>query len=328
MDAAVLAARVLLAAVFAVAGAAKLRDRPGTLRTLAEFGLAPAALPAATLALPAIELVVALAMLVDPAAAPGGVAAAVLLAAFTAGILNALRQGLAPDCGCFGNLSAKPVSRWTVARNLFLLLLALFVAVRGSTAEIGAGLALAALVIALLIALAVSRRRRVATFAGVTVADTVMRGLEPGVPAPEFRLQSAAGGTYSLGSLRERGLPIVVLFLDSGCGSCRELHPHLRRWQRALRDRLALVVVMRGEPSAATALTDEHGVTDVLVDHGFDPLSARFQITSTPSAVVVGSDGRIGSRPVRGAAAIEELVRQTIKLAEDVGKWKQPTAIR
>jgi peroxiredoxin len=153
------------------------------------------------------------------------------------------------------------------------------------------------------------------------------RGLEPGTPAPAFSLPTASGDTCSLEALHERGLPIVLIFIDSGCGSCVELHPHLRRWQRALRDRLSIAVVARGDASAATALAEQHGVTDVLVDTGPEPLSARFRIQSAPSAVVVDGSGEVATRPARGADAIEELVRQTLKRAQDAETWKQPSPI-
>ena len=63
MDAALLVARLLLAAVFAVAGLAKLADREGSERALKVFGLpAPLASPFAIL-LPVAELAVAVALL-------------------------------------------------------------------------------------------------------------------------------------------------------------------------------------------------------------------------------------------------------------------------
>jgi uncharacterized membrane protein YphA (DoxX/SURF4 family) len=57
-----------------------------------------------------------------------GVAAA-LFAAFTVVVWQRLRAGDPEPCGCFGELSRRPVSMWTVGRNVGLLLLALVGAV-------------------------------------------------------------------------------------------------------------------------------------------------------------------------------------------------------
>ena len=51
--------RVVLAAVFAVAGAAKLLDQPGTRRSLSDFGVPGRTLPVAALLLPLLELATA-----------------------------------------------------------------------------------------------------------------------------------------------------------------------------------------------------------------------------------------------------------------------------
>jgi len=327
MDAAVLAARVLLAAVFAVAGATKLRDRDGTASALAEFGLPRGATRPVASVLPIVELAVAIALLFDPVAREAGVVAALLLAAFTAGIANALRQGRAPDCGCFGNLSTRPVSGWTVARNVALLAVALFVAL-SSNADMSAPLAIvAALGVAALVVAAV-RSGSTASVGGMAVVDaSTPAALELGAPAPEFELRSAAGGRESLGSLRERGAPVVLIFLDAGCGSCLELYPHLGRWQRALAAQLVVEVVMRGDAAAAQVLTEQHAVREVLIDDEPERVSVGFGITSAPAAIVVGDDGRIASRPVTGPLEVEELVRQTLHRAEDAETWKQPSPI-
>ena len=59
------AMRLVLAAVFAVAGLAKLRDRDGTRTALAAFGAPAAAVPALSILLPLAELAVAGCLLVD-----------------------------------------------------------------------------------------------------------------------------------------------------------------------------------------------------------------------------------------------------------------------
>jgi hypothetical protein len=69
------------------------------------------------------EAVVVLAMVVPGAAAAGFAIAALLLIAFTAGILQAIRGRQKVSCQCFG-ASSVPVGPAHVVRNGFLLLLA------------------------------------------------------------------------------------------------------------------------------------------------------------------------------------------------------------
>ena len=109
MNGVALAARLVLAGVFAVAGAAKLRDGAGTRSTLEDFGLPAALVAPGALLLPLAELTVAGLLLFDPTAVAGAVGALVLLGAFMVGITVNLAQGRRPDCNCFGQLHSKPV---------------------------------------------------------------------------------------------------------------------------------------------------------------------------------------------------------------------------
>ena len=116
--------RVVLAAVFAVAGAAKLLDREGTSRSLSEFGVPDRALPAAALLLPLLELATAVALIPSGSARWGALAALALLLGFIGGIANALARGEAPDCHCFGQVHSAPAGRGALARNAVLAALA------------------------------------------------------------------------------------------------------------------------------------------------------------------------------------------------------------
>ena len=123
--------RVVLAAVFAVAGTAKLLDRPGTRRSLSDFGVPSRTLPVAALLLPLLELATAVALIPPASARWGAVAALALLLAFIGGIANALARGEAPDCHCFGQVHSAPAGRGTLVRNAVLAALAAIVVVEG-----------------------------------------------------------------------------------------------------------------------------------------------------------------------------------------------------
>jgi hypothetical protein len=145
-------AALVAAAIFVFAAVAKLRSPASTRSAVGGFGLPTLIAPI----LAPVEFVTALLLMVVPKI--GGAVAAILLTAFTVVVIRALRKGLAVRCGCFGGTDQRPVGPDTVARNLFLLLLAVasFLgapSLQGPTLPailtVGAGGAAALLVIAL-----------------------------------------------------------------------------------------------------------------------------------------------------------------------------------
>ncbi|MGH7606652.1 MAG: MauE/DoxX family redox-associated membrane protein, partial [Gemmatimonadales bacterium] len=120
VDVLLICARGGLALVFIAAGVGKLLDPVGSRRALRDFGVPRGwAGPGAWL-LPIAELAAAAALLTQALARVGAVASLLLLAAFALGVANALRQGRAPDCHCFGQLHSAPAGRGTLVRNLAL----------------------------------------------------------------------------------------------------------------------------------------------------------------------------------------------------------------
>lgn len=111
-------ARLLLAAVFAVAGVAKLADREGSRAALSEFGVPTRLARPLVYLLSTVELAIAAALVPAASARPAAVAAAALLGAFAAAI--ALVRGRKPDCHCFGRLHSAPAGAGTPARYLAL----------------------------------------------------------------------------------------------------------------------------------------------------------------------------------------------------------------
>ena len=129
------AAAVLLAGLFAWAGASKLLQRDRTNRTFATFGLpAPGVLGTAV---PAVELLLAVGLLVVPAVA--AYLALGMLAAFTTFLVRAVRAGVDVGCGCFGSASTAPVSSIDVLRNGLLGAAALLAALAADPTVPGLG---------------------------------------------------------------------------------------------------------------------------------------------------------------------------------------------
>lgn len=326
MSSAVLVLRALLAVVFAVAAVAKLADLRTTRQTMTAFGMP---LPVANLAgtlLPIAELATAVALLPQPSARWGAVSAVVLLAIFIAGIVNALSHGRTPDCNCFGQVVSERIGPRTLIRNGVLAAVAGFVVWKApgsslsswsanhSAADLVAVLALIGC--ALLAVLAIRYRqksRELGQWLNRTTRElsTLPSGLPLGLRAPKFELPDLSGRTVSLERLCGRARPVMLVFTSPTCGPCIRLKPDLERWQGALAERVTFAVVAVG-PGQAQA--SDQGSLLTLVQKGQEVLD-QYRVRSTPTAVVVGPDGRIASGFASGNVEIEELVRVTLNRA-------------
>lgn len=131
MDTALVLARLVLAAVFIVAGFAKLADREGSRQALKGFGLPDAVAAPGSLLLPIVEIAVAILLLPTSTAWWGGLGATALLAAFVGGIGYNIAKGNHPDCHCFGQLHSEPAGWSTLARNAVLGLVGLYIVLFG-----------------------------------------------------------------------------------------------------------------------------------------------------------------------------------------------------
>jgi peroxiredoxin len=127
MGTALLAARLLLAAIFLVAGVAKFADRAGSRQGLIDFGVPAVLATPMGILLPLVEIAVAISLIPVATAWWGAAGALALLLLFVAGISFNLARGRKPDCHCFGQLHSAPAGWSTLARNGALAALAGFV---------------------------------------------------------------------------------------------------------------------------------------------------------------------------------------------------------
>ncbi len=347
METALLVARLILALIFAVAGVAKLADRPGSRRATIDFGV-PASLAAPLgVLLPLCELAVAAALVPTLTAWWGAVGALALLLLFVAGIGANLIRGRKPDCHCFGQLHSAPAGWSTFARNGLLAAVAGLVVWQGredagssvvgwlgalSTAQLAglvAGLILLGLAAIqwwflvhllrqngrLLMCLeALEERLAVGDGAAPSRNDVPPQsaaGLPVGSPAPAFELSGLHGETVTQEALRAPGKPVMLLFTDPDCGPCTALLPEIGRWQREHAEKLTISPISRGSPGENRAGSSEHGLAGVLLQDDRE-VSEAYKAYGTPSAVLVRPDGAIGSLVAGGAEAIRRLVTQAV----------------
>jgi peroxiredoxin/uncharacterized membrane protein YphA (DoxX/SURF4 family) len=317
---------LVLAVVFLTAGVGKLLDLAGSRQAMRDFGVPDRAARLAGMLLPVAELAAAVALIFTPSARPGAIAALVLLIAFIAGIARAMSRGEEPDCHCFGQIHSAPAGPLTLARNAVLAAFAGVIVVYGSgptvdgwvNARSAAELVAAGAVIcaAAAVAYALSLRADAARLrSDLAIAQTGhavgRRGLPVGADAPPFGLPDLQGETVSLTALRERGNPVLLLFMSATCGPCGAFIPKIQQWQRALSDRLTIAVVTTGT-AEQNEIFNEHGLEDVLLQDGQE-VSGLYGVDFTPSGVFVTPTGKIASPPGEGQQGIEPLVRLALR---------------
>lgn len=333
-------ARLLLAAIFAVAAWAKVRDREAT--RMAAMGLGvprPLSRPVAAV-LPAVELLVAVALIVTALAPIGALAAAMLLGAFTVLLAGNLVAGRRPACACFGAASASPIGGATLGRNAVLLVAAALVAARGVDGGADALGAFSALSVAQIWAMAALGVSAVAFACGVRLAvDLVAQngrllerverlehqmsssisppqlppvesrrrpGLPTGAAAPRFALADLRSATVSIDDLLSGGLPLVLVFVEPACAACVALGDELALRESPFSDR-RVALVGHGRREDVAGAFGSVLYADVLVDEG-GTIAGRYGVVGTPSAVLVLPDGRVGRALAEGRAAVSGLL--------------------
>jgi peroxiredoxin/uncharacterized membrane protein YphA (DoxX/SURF4 family) len=333
MDAFSVVLRIMLAAVFAVSGIAKLLDREGTRRAVEGFGLPGALVGPVAFGLPIAECAIAVALVPGTSARAGAVAAIGLLAAFMIGISINLAQGRRPDCHCFGQLHSAPVGPSTLVRNVFLAAAA-GVVVFGAGPDAGGsvidaigdldgpGVVIVSLaVVAIAVALAVLGRRGTTLITGVPT-EAEMAARRPTAPpvgsaAPSFSLARPSGGTVALSDLLARGRRVLLVFFSPSCGPCVRIAPELARWQRDFADTLTVTVLSSGAPESVLERATKYEITEVLVDERGE-VAKSYGSRGTPGAILIDPNGVVASAHASGDREINDLLIEAFGLTEVV----------
>jgi peroxiredoxin/uncharacterized membrane protein YphA (DoxX/SURF4 family) len=329
--------RLVLAAVLAWSGLAKLADRAGFRTALAGFALPAGLAGAAAVVLPIAEVAVAAALVPAVSAWWAAAGALVLLLAFTLVLVVTLVRGRRPDCHCFGTFSARPISWLTVVRNGILVAAAAVLVAQGPgaprlglVAEAGrlsaaalAGLAVAVVLSGVAVAQGwvivqlLRQQGRMLIRLDALEARQPMpvpsqpnghaRGLAIGIPAPEFTLPALDGTATSLRDLLAAGRPVVLAFVHPGCGPCTELLPELGRWRDDHASRVTLAVISTGTAKENRKITARYGSGFVLLQQDQE-VSQAYAVSGTPALVAVGAGGRISSHTAAGGPAIRTVL--------------------
>lgn len=321
IDYGVWCARLVLAVVFGLSAWGKFADGVGTRKAVGEFGIPISWVPAVAWGLPAVEALVAVALLPPWTAAAAALVAILLLGMFTGAVVRLLRQGKRPVCSCFGASSAAPIGRGTVARNVVLIVLA------GSTVvatladprvpgvlplDHAVAMAVAAGFGAMLVSLWGEVRMLRRRLDEQVLSTLGGEGLPPGAVAPEFEALNIAGGRAGLDELLLPGRSLLLVFVHPACEMCAALARELPRWQARTAAALTIAVLGNGDIDEHAEWGRAHGLGEIplLVQRG-NEAALRYRVRGTPSAVLIDPEGRVVAPVARGAMAIRDLIVRT-----------------
>lgn len=335
---ALIAAPVLLSIVFAVSGAAKLRDRRGTEDAMVSLRLPMRSLhslAAALLPLGELLLAVLIWVPVVPLQVAVALAQLILCLAYLVIIIRAVRFPEPVDCSCFGTLGAPTVSGATVGRNAILVLLAILAVVAAATRGMaqavlhspGSLLAWAGMLAltVVLTALTVGVSRRSETSPSMSAATPTSRTAGEGDPSAD----GSSANDDELADYERRPVPHVVVrrpdgelipvrdlaferatllvWLSPGCGPCERITPLLAAWRTRLGGAVRVVPVLsRDITTMGDAATERYG-PDVVSDIHLT-VAGAFEAHGSPSAALLGVDGLLAGGPVAGADAVTGFV--------------------
>ena len=347
MDIILLVARLVLAVVFGVAGVAKLVDQTESRQALLDFGVPVMLATPLGILLPLTEIAIAITLIPTAVAWWGALGALILLGVFCAAISLNLSQGRAPACRCFGQLYSEPIGGATLARNGVLTLVAVLILWQGwndaglsaltwlGEMSTGERIWIAMNVMGLVVLAAQSwfvlhllqqngrsltrvERLEEMRIPGArqpqAMTASIAAGLPIGFSAPRFLLPGLTGKNVTLDELRTAGKPVVLIFSDPNCVPCNCLMPDITHWQRAYARQMTLAVISRGTLEANRTKTAKHKIGNILLQKDQEVAEA-YNSHGTPSAVVVTSEGIIGSLLVSGVDPIRDLVARLTGVA-------------
>jgi peroxiredoxin len=120
---------------------------------------------------------------------------------------------------------------------------------------------------------------------------TVEVGTGLGDQAPDFTLQTADGGSVTLGDLR--GGPVLVYFWASWCPYCTVQSPRVEDFHRRYGDGLTVLGINLNDPALVVeAYVAQHGLTFPVL-FGTDGVVSSYLVSGIPKALVLDAAGLV-----------------------------------
>jgi thiol-disulfide isomerase/thioredoxin len=331
-------AQLVLVAVFGVAGVAKLLDPRGTQEAASNFGVPSGLAGPLSILLPIFELAIALALPFRVSTWWATLGALSLLCVFIVVMSFKLVSGHAPECHCFGQLYSRPLGWPALLRNVALAVLAGFVLwqePRGGAQSMSMLLgdmyashgsltlgAFAAALVAIALSIVYFRKGKSPADSSEGTPDSSLTSVSRGLPfdslAPEFELTPYRGNSGSLRKLLAHGKPVLLVFANPSCGPCVSIFREVGQWQRGHSAQMTIAIVSQGSIKDNFVNTVRNDLRNILLQEKKE-VADLYEATVTPTAVIVRSDGRIGSHLAAGADEIRNLVH-SILMGPDLGK--------
>lgn len=337
MELGLLILRLFLAAVFGLAGAAKLADLAGSRKAVAGFGVPASLAGFVGVALPLVEIAIAAALLFNSSSWLGAIGAASLLTLFVAGMIFQMANGNAPDCHCFGQIHSEPVGVSSLVRNLIFLVPAVVLILRGQ-ADQGLtivnidrdSLQMILVVLAVfLLGIAVDFLRRILTkqdeiVRRIDILEVVAKdggqveretagsphdGLPIGAILPDFEIKNIEGTPRTTRSLATEGVPVLLFFVSPTCSPCKALVPKFQEWALELAGKVKVVLMSSGTAAENIEKFGEDMSRALFIgkDRDFaDAVNAKW----TPSALFADVNGKVASHIAAGDTEMVELVEK------------------
>jgi peroxiredoxin len=344
-------ARIVLFAVFMVAGATKLLDRSGIRKALVGFGVPEGLSKPVGIALPLAEIAIGFALLPQATAWPATFAAIALLCVFLVVIGINLAKGRKPDCHCFGQIHSAPIGPSTLVLNGVLLAVAAVIVITGMvgaplpslvawTAELRpielVGLVGGLLGLAMLAGIGVLVWQLLAQQGRVLLRleefEARMTGaaapLQPDPPIEIFDPLTMGAGlpvgskapAFDVATLNGANFSLDKLLAAEKPALLFFADPQCGPCD-ALMPAIAgwqetlpshsIVIVSNGDKKDNKKKIAAHGLKTILLQRDQE-LSNAYQAWGTPAALLIEADGSIGSRVAQGADRIRTLVAWAI----------------
>lgn len=343
--------RLGLAAIFAVAGIGKLLDLEGSEKAVKNFGVPEKSARTVSFLLPIAELAIALFLVFNQTSWFGAIGGTALLLVFIGGMIVQIKKGNAPDCHCFGQIHSEPVGPKSLIRNIIFLLASMLLVGAGrenqgfNLFENGSnfssntdfmqliiGLAIIGLMGAIIYFLKQISDQQVKLMRRMDVLELLSQegrdlvrdnighpedGLPVGAHAPDFELPDTSGKLVEFEHLLAFQKPLLFFFVGPNCSPCGALMPEIEVWADELKDGFEFIFISSGLPKPNIEKFSFKTGPKILLQENRE-VATQFGAVWTPTALLVNSDGTIGSRIATGDTAIRELL---VKIkAEDSGK--------
>ena len=340
MEVFLLILRIVLAAIFFVAGIGKLLDLKGSEKAVKGFGVPDSLAKPISILLPLVEISFAILLLFVGISWFGAIGASLLLLIFISGMLWQMKKGNAPDCHCFGQIHSEPVSKKSLTRNVIFAVMALVLVISGrenqglpisslasdftNVMQIVFGLIIIGFLFILLLYLKNIMEKQTQILRRLEVIELIANegveqnrenigdpkeGLPIGSPVPDFELPNVNGRIVAFDHLLMKGKPILFFNVSPTCEPCNALLPEIEHWEKELADKVSFVFISKGNSKENTAKFGNDSSREVLLqdkNEVADLLETRW----TPTALFINKNGMIASYPAAGDKAIRELVEK------------------